>query len=157
MFDVATGPTGYMLVMSGRPYLTMANNVFALVLNIGLNVLLIPHYGIRGAAVAWALSIALINVAKVAQVWVTLRMHAFDIGFAKGCVAGAVAFLPGLAVRSAMGGLTGAIVGAVAVTTVYVGVLLALGLREEDRLVLRRLAERARLTPRLGSEASSPN
>jgi O-antigen/teichoic acid export membrane protein len=145
MFDVATGPTGYMLVMSGRPYLTMANNLFALVLNIGLNLLLIPHFGIRGAAVAWALSIALINVAKVAQVWFTMRMHAFDVGFAKGCLAGAVAFLPGLLVRSTMRGFTGMAVGAVAIATVYVLVLLALGLREEDRVVLRRLAQRARL------------
>jgi O-antigen/teichoic acid export membrane protein len=143
MFDVATGPTGYMLVMSGRPYLTMANNVFALVLNISMNLILIPRYGIRGAAIAWAISIALTNVAKVAQVWLTMRMHAFDIGFAKGCLAGAVAFVPGYAVHATMRGFTGVVIGAVAITATYVAVLLALGLREEDRLVLRRLAQRA--------------
>jgi O-antigen/teichoic acid export membrane protein len=150
MFDVATGPTGYMLVMSGRPYLTMANNVFALALNIGLNLYLIPRHGIRGAAVAWALSIALINVAKVAQVWITMRMHAFDIGFAKGCAAGAIAMLAGLAVHTAMRGFAALLVGAVAITTVYAGALLALGLREEDRVVLRRLGQRIGLVSSSG-------
>ena len=145
MFDVATGPTGYMLVMSGRPYLTMANNVFALTLNISLNLVLIPRYGIKGAAVAWALALALINVAKVAQVWATMHLHAFDRGFFKGCLAAAVAFVPGLLVKAGMRGFLGLAVGAVAITTVYVLVLLALGLREEDRLVLRRLGERAGL------------
>ncbi len=145
MFDVATGPTGYMLVMSGRPYLTMANNLLALVLNISLNLVLIPRHGIRGAAVAWALSIALINIAKLAQVWLTLRMHAFDIGFAKGCLAAAVASVPGIAVQTTMRGFPGLLVGAVAITVTYVVVLLALGLREEDRVVLRRLGQRAGL------------
>lgn len=151
MFDVATGPTGYMLVMSGRPYLTMANNVFALVVNIGLNVALIPRHGIRGAAVAWAVSIALINVAKVAQVWVTMRMHAFDIGFLKGCVAGAVAAVPGVLVDATMNGYRALAVGAIVIGVTYVAALLALGLRDEDRLVLRRLGERAGVISSRGS------
>ncbi|MBA3655050.1 MAG: flippase [Actinobacteria bacterium] len=142
MFDVATGPTGYMLVMSGRPYLTMANNVFALIVNIGLNLVLIPAYGIRGAAVAWAVSIALINVAKVVQVWVTMRIHAYDAGFAKGLVAAAAAFAAGLAVHAGVRGFASLIVGAPVVVLVYVPVLLMLGLGEEDRLVLRRLGEK---------------
>jgi O-antigen/teichoic acid export membrane protein len=150
MFDVATGPTGYMLVMSGRPYLTMANNVFALALNIGLNLVLIPRYGIKGAAVAWALSIALINVAKVAQVWGTMRMHAFDSGFAKGLLAGAIAFVPGYGVHQVTRGIPGMFTGALAITITYVVALLALGLREEDKVVLRRLGERARLISNRG-------
>jgi O-antigen/teichoic acid export membrane protein len=144
MFDVATGPTGYMLVMSGRPYLTMTNNLFALVINIGLNIVLIPRYGIRGAAAAWALSIALINVAKVAQVWATLHMHAFDIGFAKGLLAGAIAFVPGLAIKEIAPGFAGLAIGGLAVGGVYVAALLLLGLREEDWVVLRRLTARIR-------------
>jgi O-antigen/teichoic acid export membrane protein len=149
MFDVATGPTGYMLVMSGRPYLTMANNLFALAINIGLNVLLIPHYGIRGAAVAWAVSIALINVAKVAQVWLTMHMHAFDSGFLRGCIAAAIAALPGALVKAAMPGFTGLVIGALVIGLTYVAALFALGLREEDRVVLRRLV--ARLSPSASS------
>jgi O-antigen/teichoic acid export membrane protein len=142
LFDVATGPTGYMLVMSGRPILTMANNVCALVLNIGLNVYLIPRHGIRGAAIAWALSIALINVAKVAQVWLTMRMLAFDAGFVKGCVAGAASFVAGVGVHLALPGLPGLMVGTCVVVAVHAAVLLVLGLHEEDRVVLRKLGER---------------
>jgi O-antigen/teichoic acid export membrane protein len=143
MFDVATGPTGYMLIMSGRPILTMTNNVFALALNIGLNIYLIPRHGIRGAAVAWALSIALINVSKVLQVWVTMRMHAFDAGFLKGLVAGALAFAAGAGVHQVMRGFGALIVGGVAIGVTYIVALLLLGLREEDRVVLRKLGQRA--------------
>ena len=145
LFDVATGPTGYMLVMSGRPILTMANNLCALVLNIGLNVYLIPRYGIRGAAVAWALSIALINVAKVVQVWATMRMLAFDAGFMKGCVAGAASLVAGVGVHLLLPGQPGLIVGTGVIVAVHAAVLLALGLHEEDRVVLRKLGERVGL------------
>lgn len=145
MFDVATGPTGYMLIMSGRPILTMTNNLFALALNIGLNLYLIPRHGIRGAAVAWALALALINIAKVAQVWFTMHIHAFDLGFAKGLAAGAVGFIAGALVHHAMKGFVGLIVGAVAITVTYVLALLALGLREEDWVVLRKLGGRVGL------------
>ena len=49
--DVATGPCGTMLNQAGLNKLSLLDNVVALAINIGLNFLLIPEYGIRGAAV----------------------------------------------------------------------------------------------------------
>ena len=62
LIDSATGPCGLMLNMSGRPGLSLIDNVVALVLNVGLNVWLIPRHGIVGSAWAWAVSLAVVNV-----------------------------------------------------------------------------------------------
>jgi O-antigen/teichoic acid export membrane protein len=68
LIDAATGPCAMMLNMSGRPALNMTDNVTALLLNIGLNLWLIPRYGIFGSAVAWAVALGLVNLARVIQV-----------------------------------------------------------------------------------------
>jgi O-antigen/teichoic acid export membrane protein len=61
------GPTQTMLLMAGRSGWTLANSVVALSLNVGLNLLWIPPFGINGAAAAWAVSILVNNVASVIE------------------------------------------------------------------------------------------
>ena len=48
------GPVDSVLLMAGHSWLSLRNSTVALVVNVGLNVLLIPLYGISGAAIAWA-------------------------------------------------------------------------------------------------------
>ena len=62
------GSVDSVLLMAGRSWLSLANNTAALALNIGLNVVLIPRYGIRGAAVAWSVAIVVRNVLPLLQV-----------------------------------------------------------------------------------------
>ena len=83
LVDSATGPCGLMLNMSGRPGLSMVDNVAVLVANIALNLWLIPRYGILGSAYAWAVSLALVNLVRVLQVRKVLGMYPFDMGEAK--------------------------------------------------------------------------
>src|SRR5207342_528750 len=66
--DVATGPCGTMLNQAGLNKLALMDNMAALVLNVGLNFLLIPHLGIRGAALAWTISLVLVNAVRAIQV-----------------------------------------------------------------------------------------
>lgn len=56
LVNVATGPVQMLLVMSGHEWQAAFGPVLAAVLNIVLNFLLIPHFGIEGAAVATTLS-----------------------------------------------------------------------------------------------------
>ena len=63
------------------------DNRAGLVLNVLLNVLLIPRYGIVGAAAAWAVSLAVVNGLRVLQVWLTMRMLPFEAAAAKGLAA----------------------------------------------------------------------
>ena len=134
--DVATGPCAMMLNMSGRPALNMADNVTALVLNIGLNLWLIPRYGILGSAIAWALALGLVNLARVVQVWMTMGMWPFSAGIARALAAGAVAAGVGLSVRSLMSEPSSLFVGAAALVATYVALIVIGGLTAEDRVML---------------------
>ena len=54
--------------MSGRPYLTLVNNAAVAALNIVLCLILIPRYGLTGAACSTTASLTLVNLVKLAQV-----------------------------------------------------------------------------------------
>jgi O-antigen/teichoic acid export membrane protein/Mrp family chromosome partitioning ATPase len=142
--DAATGSCGMVLNMSGRPRLNLLNNAVGLALNIALNLVLIPRYGIVGSAVAWAVSLCLINLARVLQVWLELRMLPFEAATAKGLVAGVLAFVAAVAVRVLVERPAQLPVGAVVVAVVYLGAILLQGLTPEDRLVLGALLRRPR-------------
>jgi len=145
--DAGTGPCGLMLNMSGRPLWSTVDNLVALVLNVVLNLWLIPTHGILGAAMAWALALAIVNLARVVQVWCIMRMLPFDLGVVKGVLAGAGALAAGLLARQwvAMAAIPLATaLGLVQVGVVYLALLAVLGIGAEDRLVLRTLLRRVR-------------
>jgi O-antigen/teichoic acid export membrane protein len=91
MFNVATGNVTGILLMSGKSGWALGNSVTTLSVNVVLNVILIPRYGIPGAAVAWATCIIVNNLLAMAQVrWLTgivpfARAH-LEVGLAAvGC------------------------------------------------------------------------
>jgi O-antigen/teichoic acid export membrane protein len=147
LVDSATGPCGLMLNMSGRPGLSLFDNVLVLVANIALNIWLIPIYGIEGSAAAWAVSLALVNVLRVLQVKKVLGMFPFGIGEAKALVAAIAAGAVALAVQRwrADANLATLLIGAVALTLTYLGVVAVLGITRDDRLVWDALRGRRRL------------
>jgi hypothetical protein len=132
-----------MLNMSGRPALNMADNVAALVLSVALTLWLIPPFGIVGAAVAWAASLALVNLARLLQVRWVLHALPFDAGVIKGAVAGAVTLAAALATNQLMQPAGRLAVEIVVTVAVYAGTLFSLGLTEEDRVVLGILSRRS--------------
>jgi O-antigen/teichoic acid export membrane protein len=141
---VATGcgMVDNVLNMAGRTTWTLANAVLALVVNVGLDLLLIPRLGILGAAIAWAAAIAVNNLVPLAQLRWWLGLHPFGPGTA---VAGALALLafgavPGVAAL-ALGRSLPVLVGA----TVAGAVLYASGAwaaRETLRLTALRALRR---------------
>jgi O-antigen/teichoic acid export membrane protein len=129
--------------MSGRVALNMWDNLAALVLNVLLNLWLIPAYGIVGAAVAWAVSLAVVNVARVVQVRSLIHALPVSRGMVSGFLAGVAALGAGFGVRALLpAGFGTLVVGLVAIVVVYAGAVLALGLSREDRMVLRTLVRR---------------
>ena len=68
LLATACGPVDSVLLMAGRSWLSLRNSVVALAVNIGLNVVLIPLDGIRGAATAWAVAIVVRNLLPLVQV-----------------------------------------------------------------------------------------
>ncbi|HEX3426111.1 MAG TPA: flippase [Acidimicrobiales bacterium] len=141
--DSATGPCGLMLNMSGRITQSMVDNVGALALNIVLNLVLIPRYGIVGSAVAWAIALVVVNAARVLQVRRGMGMLPFDRSSLKGFAAGVVAAGAGVVVLAGIRGTATLFVGTAVVCVVYVAALLVLGVSAEDRLILVNLLRRS--------------
>ena len=68
LYGTSAGAVDTALVMSGHTVLSMLNSVAVLVLNLVLNLVLIPVYGITGAAAAWAGTVVVRNVLAQLQV-----------------------------------------------------------------------------------------
>lgn len=64
----AAGTVQTILLMGGRSRWQLADKSVALVINIGLNLVLVPFWGIEGAAVAWAVTILVDTAIVVHQV-----------------------------------------------------------------------------------------
>jgi O-antigen/teichoic acid export membrane protein len=56
------GPVDSVLLMAGRSWVSLRNSTVALAVNVGLNFVLIPLLGIRGAAISWAVAIVVRNL-----------------------------------------------------------------------------------------------
>lgn len=91
--NASTGSVGNMLIMSGHQKIMMYNSVFVFVLNIICNYLLIPVYGMIGAAITSCLSIVIYNLLMLLEVYWYLKMHPYNIKFVKASLSGLVIFI----------------------------------------------------------------
>jgi O-antigen/teichoic acid export membrane protein len=95
----ACGGVDAVLLMSGRSWLSLANASITLAVNVGLDLLLIPGYGILGAAIGHATSLALRNLLALYQINRLMGMWAFTgqslkiAGLSIGCFGVAPAIL----------------------------------------------------------------
>jgi len=130
----ACGQVDMVLITTGRSSWSLYNGLTAMVLNIGLDLVLIPRLGIVGAAIGWAAAIGVTNLVPLVQVAAAARVHPFGAGTAVACSLTALSFaaIP-LALRTVAGRTP-----AVSVTSVALGcVVMALGLwRMRQRLHL---------------------
>ncbi|AOV94435.1 hypothetical protein AQV86_00745 [Nanohaloarchaea archaeon SG9] len=69
LIDATAGRTGSLLSAKGRTNYILYNNIAAVTLNVGLNIALIPIYGIMGAAIATAASTILTNILMFIELW----------------------------------------------------------------------------------------
>ena len=69
LFSASVGRVGSYLQAEGYTNYILYNNLIAIALNIGLNIAMIPVYGIIGAAIATASSTILANILMTYEVW----------------------------------------------------------------------------------------
>ncbi len=88
MVNASTGLVGYLLQMTGGHRLIMKINIFWGILNVVLNIILVPHLGILGAAISTAFCLAMGNITATLtaynrlSVLILARGIKFDIIFA---------------------------------------------------------------------------
>lgn len=143
LISMACGPVSVVLLMAGKSSWNLANTIFAATLAIGLDVVLIPRYGVVGAAVGATAGIAANNLVPLVQVWRYLDLHPLGTGFAIVASSVAVTYgLIGLAGRLLLGATPLALVLSVALATLAYIFLLH---RERETLRLSVIRDVARV------------
>ena len=94
MVNAGTGAVGYMLLMTGYQRLSFLNSLVAVITNVGLGILLTPRYQAMGTAISTGMAICVLNLMRLLQVRVLLKMHPWRldalIPFAAGLISSAV-------------------------------------------------------------------
>lgn len=147
LVNVGTGMGGIILDMAGYTRLKLVNSVARLVLHLSLDLLLIPRWGILGAAVTVLVAESAINLARMIEVYYLFRLLPYERGFLKPIAAAAAALASALAVSQWLVPTTDLISTTAAVATllvVYGGMILLMGLSPLERAMIARAGQRAR-------------
>ena len=126
-------PIGGAFSSIGRPDIALKLNILSAVLNIVLNIVLIPHFGIAGAALATTISLlvrVVVLMPRILGVRIDIKWFSSVIG-AAGIAVGL--FLVGIKLTNLY------IVGSV-ILCGYLVLILKVFLTREDRAMLRSLA-----------------
>ncbi len=149
LINAGTGICGSILEIGKHHRVKLINSVLWLALIVGGEMLLVPRYGILGAAVAALVATSSINVLRVLQVWVLEKTHPYNLALGKPLLAGALAYGAGLL-------LSGFAVGYwrlaqfPVVLVIYAGLLVIFGVELEERLVASKVMVRARRLAPMG-------
>ena len=87
LINVSTGAVNHLLIMSGNQKMWFRLSLIALLVNIGLNVLLLPRLGMEGSAWATAVSITGLFLAGIWQSRQRLGIWPYDKRYLKGLAA----------------------------------------------------------------------
>jgi O-antigen/teichoic acid export membrane protein len=144
LFYSGTGPTGYVLSMTGRPGVNFINSIVGVALYIALGLWIVPKHGALGMAWVDAIVTALVNTARVIQAKILVGVQPFGRSFIKPVVATLVGAGVLLAWRLVPGdGYLIETAGVVIAAVVYIVVLGLFGIDEEERYVWDRIRQRA--------------
>ena len=147
LLNAATGVCGSMIDMGGYTRAKLANSVVWVTLQIVTSVLLIPPFGVLGAAYASLLSLGTVNLLRLVEVWWVDRILPFHAALWKPATAGLVAYGTGRGVdliRPVGENVWAALWQGAIVTAVFVVLLIVFRLDEGDRMLLDRIVGRLR-------------
>lgn len=157
LVNAATGICGPMIDMTGHVRVKLFNSVLWTILTVTSSALLIPRWGVVGAAVAMLIAMVVVNVLCVIEVWVLERLNPFDRTFWKPGTAALCALGAGVALNWWMPvgtSLVSAAIQGTLICGIYLALLLLFRLPAEDRIVIRRAVRRVR--PLLGRPRVAP-
>jgi O-antigen/teichoic acid export membrane protein len=111
--------------MGGYSVVGLLVSLTALVLNVVLNLILIPRYGMTGSAIAWGTSIVFNNIAALAAAWRLLGIGPVGRGFILIAISSVATFGGlGLLTRAAFGTSVLAFIGYLIVACALYGAIL---------------------------------
>ena len=135
----AAGPT---LSMSGHTKLVLFNSIGTFILNFGLNIWLIPIYGILGAAIATLTSLTIIGLIRVTQVYFILKINFLNLKLIKPILSGLLCYSVLIAIKPLIIEYSTFITLFIAIFTsifVFGLILFLLKIEDEDKDILKSL------------------
>lgn len=148
----AGGLAVHVLAMSGHQNLKLVGDLISAIMNIALNILLIPRWGILGAAVATGLSLLSINLIRLIQVNQVLGARDYEYGYLKTISISLIPAAMGLTIQAVLPSthyLISALLVSFTILGIYIPLLVSIALDAEDRMALKKVANRLRYPPRL--------
>lgn len=150
-FYSGTGPTGYVLSMTGRPGINFMNSIVAVGMYVGLGAIVVPDHGVVGMAVVDASVTALVNTARVVEAKLLVGVQPFGRTFWKPVVATVIGAAVLFAWRVVGESIALEIAGIVVAALVYLVMLRVFGLDPEERYVWKQIRRRVPLPGRRSS------
>ncbi len=144
IFNATGGLAGNILIMSGRPKVALVNSLVAFV-SISLSAwFLIPVYGMTGAAISYAVTIVLINLLRIAELYLYEHIQPFNVSYLKPIIAGGIVYaLMHIIVRQIDGEpYIKLIAGSAIFLLLYIGLIWLFKLDKEDKYILSLITDR---------------
>lgn len=143
-FAFSSGPTALALTMSGNTTVTMWNTIGLGLASLILYGALIPPFGVRGAAIAFAVTSAAVAVVRFVETRLLLQVRPWSKEFLKPAAAAVAAMLLTLLLELLLPANKYLFLG-LSLTSyllTYLALLVLLGLDPEDRFILNKVRER---------------
>ena len=156
LVSCGVGSVGFLLLMSGNQNRLIRVQMVMTVVMVGLGLLLIPHWGIFGAAVAAAITTAGTNLWNLQQVRSALRLSPYNRSYVHlvlpiiamlAVILATRMLLPIVHPQWLVVGLAGLLSYAA-----FLGTVLAFGLDPDDRLILDAVRQKGRLAFKKGMQ-----
>lgn len=146
LINCSVGPAGIMIIMTGRTKIGLINSFIVVLMIITLNFFLIPKYSILGAALSLGIAVSLINILRLIEVYLILKIHPYRINFLKPLFSTGLSFLVlfmgSKYLLPTFHPLITLFVGCFSFIAVYTVILFLLGIEEEDKFILRKHSQR---------------
>lgn len=150
LFGAAVGICGVMITMTGNTKLNILNAAIRSILLAALSVVLIPRWGVVGAALATTVSLSVVNLILMLEVFLLFRILPYNRSFVKPVSAALASFLAAYVMSRMVfpgNSTAGTLISAGVLVLTYAGAILLLGLSPEDQVVMDRLQERISRIP----------
>lgn len=138
LVGVIVGHTSGVISMTGHPKFNLVTSMTIFIANITLNILMIPKYGIIGAAIATMISRTLGSTMTIIYLYITQKIHPYDIRYLKPIVAGGLSYLIVFILNRIImwDGVTDILIKGFIFVIIYAGTIILLKIDEDDKIIL---------------------
>jgi len=156
MINVSTGSVGYILLMTGHTKISFVNSLVAVIVDLIVGIILTPHYGAMGVAIATGVAVSIVNLMRLLQVRILVKIQPYrwDVlkplgaGFISAIITGGLLYLLSffhLSLQISRFHISYDLFLVPVFVAMYVGLLLLFKIGPEDKIVLDRLGKKLNL------------